>query len=213
MARLQILELPEGAGDDRPPFVLVIDEVTAEESERVIDSREAMDGMAKRMGARAVAVFHGMTVDIPANTPAPVADDPERAGTTEIVYAHERTRLDLCSALLVSGDTAWRKLVEHVAERQRQLAGLYQNKDALTEALGMDRLRDWDDIVNAARGLRKERDAQADALERVRNLSTEPEAMNAQQEHPNVWLAGYYYGVLAAKGATRNERATAEGGG
>jgi hypothetical protein len=125
VARLQILELPEGAGDDRPPFVLVIDEVAEEESERVIDSREAMDGMAKKMGARAVAVFHGMTVDIPANSSAPVSDDPERAGTTEIVHAHERTRLDLCAALLVSGDTTWRKLVETVTERQKAIARIY----------------------------------------------------------------------------------------
>jgi hypothetical protein len=26
MARLQILQLPQGAGDDQPPFILVIDE-------------------------------------------------------------------------------------------------------------------------------------------------------------------------------------------
>ncbi|MGW2090022.1 hypothetical protein [Streptomyces sp. NPDC001880] len=26
MARLQILELPEGADDDRPPFILVVDQ-------------------------------------------------------------------------------------------------------------------------------------------------------------------------------------------
>lgn len=45
-----------------------------------------------------------------------------------------------------------------------------EQKTALADALGMDRLRDWDDIHNTARGLRKERDAQADALERVRQL-------------------------------------------
>ena len=30
MARLQILELPEGDGDDRPPFVLVVDQLPAD---------------------------------------------------------------------------------------------------------------------------------------------------------------------------------------
>lgn len=129
MARLQILQLPEGVGDDRPPFLLVVDEVTDKETERLVDSQEAIDGMAKKAGARAVAVFHGMTVDIPANDPLPVVEDPERAGTAQIVYAHERTRLDLCAALLVSGDTPWRKLIEHVTERQRELAGLYRKLD------------------------------------------------------------------------------------
>jgi hypothetical protein len=140
---LQILELPEGSGGDRSPFVLVVDEVTAEESERVIGSKDAFDGMAKKAGARAVAVFHGMTVDIPANSSAPVSDDPERAGTTEIVYAHERTRLDLCDALLLSYDTTWRKLVETVTERQRELAGLYRQLDRVRE------LPDYPDVMDA----------------------------------------------------------------
>jgi hypothetical protein len=150
---LQILELPEGTGDDQPPFILVIDEVTEEESERVIGSKEVFDGMAKKMGARAVAVFHGMTVDIPANTPAPVADDPERAGTTQLVYAHERTRLDLCAALLVSGDTTWRKLVETVTERQRALADSHEARADLTRSENVrDHLREQrDEARNWAR--------------------------------------------------------------
>ena len=114
MARLQILSLPEGAGDGRTPFILVIDQVTEGEAEQLVGSQEAVDGMAKKAGARAVAVFHGMTMEIPANDSLPVADDPERAGTTQIVYAHERTRLDLCDALLLSRDTTWRKLIEAV---------------------------------------------------------------------------------------------------
>jgi hypothetical protein len=79
VARLQILELPEGSGDDRPPFILVIDEITEDESERIIGSKEAIDGMARKAGARAVAVFHGMTVEIPANDAVPVPQDPEQA--------------------------------------------------------------------------------------------------------------------------------------
>lgn len=42
---------------------------------------------------------------------------------------------------------------------------------SLADALGVDRLRDWDDIRNTAAGLRKERDAQAEVLERVRQES------------------------------------------
>lgn len=42
-----------------------------------------------------------------------------------------------------------------------------------------------------------------EALTRVRNLSTEPEVMNADQPHPDVWRHGYRCGVLAARSATR----------
>lgn len=38
-----------------------------------------------------------------------------------------------------------------------------------------------------------------EALTRVRGMSTEPEAMNAQQERPDIWRHGYHCGVLAAK--------------
>jgi hypothetical protein len=173
VARLQILELPEGSGDDRPPFILVIDEITEDESERIIGSKEAIDGMARKAGARAVAVVHGMTVEIPANDAVPVPQDPEQAGTTQLVYAHERTRLDLCAALLVSGDTTWRQLVEQAAERQRTVARLFRQ------------------------------------LDRVRELPDYPDIMDSRQEHPAVWKHGYQCGVLAAKSAARNERATA----
>jgi hypothetical protein len=73
----------------------------------------------------------------------------------------------------VSGDTTWRKLVETVTERQRELAGLYRQ------------------------------------LDRVRELPDYPDLMDSRQEHPAVWKHGYQCGVLAAKTAARNERATA----
>ncbi|MFI1485771.1 hypothetical protein [Streptomyces sp. NPDC020747] len=66
MARLQILELPEGANDDRPPFVLVVDQwpdtVTANEP-AVLD---AWKKMAEQAGARTVLLTED-TIDIPAN--------------------------------------------------------------------------------------------------------------------------------------------------
>ena len=79
MARLQILELPEGAGDDRPPFVLVIDQ--ADEATTASlgptpppDTLSPLEGaqralgvsVAEQIGARAVLVFED-TIDIPAN--------------------------------------------------------------------------------------------------------------------------------------------------
>ncbi|MDX3324768.1 hypothetical protein PV405_08815 [Streptomyces sp. ME02-6979-3A] len=64
MARLQILELPEGTGDDRPPFVLVIDQYEPVEAtpSRLFRHQD----MAEQIGARAVLVFEE-TIDIPAN--------------------------------------------------------------------------------------------------------------------------------------------------
>ncbi|MFC8065517.1 hypothetical protein [Streptomyces sp. NPDC057293] len=67
MARLQILELPTGADDDRPPFVLVVDQMPADEPGFEALRRDLTDGnLAERTGARAVLVFED-TIDIPAN--------------------------------------------------------------------------------------------------------------------------------------------------
>ncbi|MEU4051238.1 hypothetical protein AB0F09_18825 [Streptomyces olivaceus] len=63
MARLQILELPTGADDDRPPFLLIVDQVDDELAE---DIARWPDDIAKRTGAQHVLCFPG-TVDIPAN--------------------------------------------------------------------------------------------------------------------------------------------------
>ncbi|MBZ6102692.1 hypothetical protein ACH4NO_17960 [Streptomyces olivaceus] len=67
MARLQILELPEGSSDDRPPFLLVVDQVPANGDGFEALRRDLMDDyLAARTGARAVLVFED-TIDIPAN--------------------------------------------------------------------------------------------------------------------------------------------------
>jgi hypothetical protein len=72
MARLQILELPEGTGDDRPPFALVIDQY---EPPPYPDEPEPspFDGIAEKIGARAVLIFDD-TIDIPANASAEMPD-------------------------------------------------------------------------------------------------------------------------------------------
>lgn len=175
MARLQILPLPEGTGDDRPPFVLVIDQhvplryVRGLGGEHEPEPVDEFAGVAEQIGARGVLVFRE-PVEIPANAQLPLSgtDDAERAGTTQIVYAHERTRLDLCSALLVSGDTTWRKLIEQVTERQREVAHLYQARD------------------------------------RVRDLPERPEAMAVNPEHPHAYMDGYAAGIRDAKRAAED---------
>ena len=69
MARIQILELPEGASDERPPFVLVVDECPPQRF--VIGMEQAPMGdywreVAVEIGARGVIVTPE-TVEIPAN--------------------------------------------------------------------------------------------------------------------------------------------------
>ncbi|MFE4658173.1 hypothetical protein ACFRFJ_16000 [Streptomyces hydrogenans] len=69
MPRLQILELPEGSDDDRPPFALVIDQVDmtlADALATAIPAGAPFADMATRLGARTVLVF-GETIEIPAN--------------------------------------------------------------------------------------------------------------------------------------------------
>lgn len=68
MARLQILELPEGTGDDRPPFVLVVDQVPTDLAGFDALRRDLgeHEDLLKRIGARAILVFEE-TIDIPAN--------------------------------------------------------------------------------------------------------------------------------------------------
>ena len=66
MARLQILELPEGSNDDRPPFILVVDQVPTDEARFDAIRRGLLGDLAERIGARAVLIFEE-TIDIPAN--------------------------------------------------------------------------------------------------------------------------------------------------
>ncbi|MFF8482306.1 hypothetical protein [Streptomyces antibioticus] len=184
MARLQILPLPGGVGDERPPFVLVVDQYQPMRYVLGIDQGEpeAADEFAftaEQIGARAVLVF-AETVEIPAGGPLPllVADGVERDGTTQLVDAHERTRLDLCDALLLSRDTTWRTLVEAASERQRAVARLARQVD------------------------------------RVQNLPETPSLMDAKHADPNAYLHGYRIAIGDARRAARDERPpTADYGG
>ncbi|MFE7727381.1 hypothetical protein ACFU5D_16500 [Streptomyces anthocyanicus] len=85
MARLQILELPEGSNDDRPPFVLVVDECVP----RVALGATAAFGdywqdLADKIGARGVIVTPE-TIDIPANDTSGYLRDDTRKDVTVLV--------------------------------------------------------------------------------------------------------------------------------
>lgn len=182
MARLQILELPEGAGDDRPPFVLVVDECAPQRYVIGVDStwQDHWQRLADKIGARGVIVTPD-TIDIPANDTSAYAP----------------------SAALHLGEREVAGVVDEEGEPEDWHGILQTRRRQLAKALGINPLHDWDGILEAATQIRQERDAQAEAIERVRRESLKPEIMNAQQQHPTVWMHGYECGVRAAKSALR----------
>jgi hypothetical protein len=154
MARLQILELPEGSDDNRPPFLLVVDQYEPCRYVMGLDQTEQpiseFDGIAEKIGARTVLVFAG-TVDIPANDTSAYAQQVAEEVVGKVTRA-----------------VSSQHLADERTDIARDMDRLAKWKNELLDALGMDRTRDWDDIRNAAAGIRKERDAQSKALERLR---------------------------------------------
>jgi hypothetical protein len=176
MARLQILELPEGSGDDRPPFALVVDEYVARRYITGLDQPEPVsefDGIAEKVDARAVLVFEE-TVDIPANNLSSSGDEVEvsDADFAEMASAVRRALgIDMTEAGVKPDIAGWLLTACRELEKSEGArASLNQHKVALLDALGMDRTRDWDDIRNAARALRKQRDELTSTSERVRQI-------------------------------------------
>lgn len=160
MARLQILELPtEHHGDDMvTPFVLVIDKVQNPES--MLDFLRDPPHLRDELGARTILVFDE-EVEIPANG---TSDSPEPEAVSEADYTEMATLVGRALGIdITSGEpdlagwllAACRELEKSKDARKRVAK---ECRAALAEALGADRLRDWDDIRNAATGMRKERD-------------------------------------------------------
>jgi hypothetical protein len=182
MARIQILELPAtGRGDSvETPFALVIDQ--ADDSIRAafdrnadVETRSLPDGtmyslqrpLAEQLGARTVLVFDG-AIEIPASG------------------------VDLPDAVLVGGGndalTEMARSRDEWMERSIRFEGRVaqireqreQHKTAITDALGIDRIRDWDDVLNAARGIRRERQAQRDIIQAAYRLHC-PDSYQGQE--------------------------------
>jgi hypothetical protein len=134
MARLQILELPEGTNDDRPPFVLVLDQVDDELAE---DITRWPDDIATRIGARQVLCFPG-TIDIPANDLDGYNGIPGGDYTAFAATVERALGIDISTAVPDAGGwllTACRELEKSETAREQ----LRQERDAQTEAL--DRVR------------------------------------------------------------------------
>lgn len=173
MARLQILELPEGASDDRPPFVLVVDQYEPQRYILGFDQPEPVDqfaGIAEQIGARAVLVFEE-TIDIPANDLATPVDEAFKSEVQDWAAGTNETLARIVEA--ISGQakrtsaTEGLRLAHERTDIARDMDRLANHKAAITDALGIDRLLNWDDIRNAVTALRRERDEQATELERL----------------------------------------------
>lgn len=206
MARIQILQLPDGASGERRPFLLVIDQADDATRASLASTESSLrEGLAEHIGARGILAFEE-TVEIPANEIPISADsyllavrsddngggpslrqrlDWELAQRRDFVARLsdalgiedrnpgidlvERAR-SICSdrdAWKAEATTSKTRLDETREKRNEFKANL---RNTLTAALGMDRLRDWDDIANAARGLRKDRDAKRDCLQAAARL-------------------------------------------
>lgn len=227
MARLQILELPEvfvGEASETP-FVLIVDQYEPPPYPGDINEAAPYDGIAEKIGARAVLVFED-TIEIPANDIPALVDEPFKtsveewaAGTNETIArlidaingktkrpnsnptprpdggalpadAHYEMTIDGKPVTWTHADELRARAVDAAQERTdiaRDMDRLAKWKNDLTDALGMDPLRDWDDIRNAAAGLRKERDAQAETLERMR-AGEEPVTDERVAPTPGQWI-------------------------
>lgn len=202
MARLQILELPASSNDDRPPFVLVVDQARIEDFYPTVEGKsvlqvaqerlsrvDPLDDMAARAGARAVLVFED-TIDIPANDTSGYLP-----GRPEMVLD-----VKLGDHVMPSDTTSDDGDLEEAEAVRKRVAK--EQKAALTDAFGLDRLRDWDDILNAATGLCRKCDNQSAKIERILRLSETPQQGTGVETSD--YLDGYREAIRCALAALIN---------
>ena len=177
MARLQILALPAGPDDGRPPFMFVLDQISGDESDQIIEAQDDFNGVAKAAGACAVVAFHGMTIDLPANDTtayrAPSSKEPETFDPELAALVLDTLGIEMTPGGVSCDEVLYRACRE------------LQKSEA------------------TRRHLNRERDGLKARLQQVQEGPTTPDVMNAQQERPDVWVHGYKCGVLAARSAAR----------
>jgi phosphoglycolate phosphatase-like HAD superfamily hydrolase len=192
MARLQILELPEGDDDSRPPFVLVVDETVPQRVIIGVDHGAVPDywqRVAAEIGARGVIVTPE-TVEIPANDVSAEFREGLQQSLAELYESARRSlsesetlghkllqRAERAEAERVAADNMLRAVCEvfggphqdpvvkaretlaRAKAAEEKLAALgkqdTERMDQVTDALGLDRLRDWDEIVSAIKRQRQ----------------------------------------------------------
>lgn len=241
MARLQILELPEGSGDDRPPFILVVDQADEATVNALSPSNEGLSShsavmqkltgqtAAEQIGARGILVFAD-TIDIPANE-VPVGPDgyPLKIRIEgDFETFREQVQDEIRKAQVELRDVINNDGIAEFSGPKCQYCGancsdgrswdggdlyacpscadwrakLNHHRAELLDALGMDRLRDWDDIRNAARGLRKKTEDLAAKIERVLRLPETPQQGVGAEAFD--YLNGYRDATRAALSALVN---------
>lgn len=171
MARIQILELPtEHHGDDMAtPFVLIVDQADYDSLNSLSAALEGWQSVKDQIGARAVLVFEE-TVEIPAN------DHTAYRGEVE-----ERAETPRANERAIEAEEKLKAFME------KRYAIEQERKASLADALGRGGIRDWDDIRNAAAGIRKERDAQAAEMKRLRACE-EPVTDERVTPTPGQWI-------------------------
>ena len=188
MARLQILELPEGAGDDRAPFVLVVDE----SSHPTVEAYQAAEGwwqqLARQIGARGCVVTDD-TIVIPAND-VPLDENGQPLflkvhAEGEFEKFREQVQDEIRTAqdqILDRRDAAMdaQRLVDERTDIARDMDRLTHRREELADALGLSPNRNWDDIRDTAAGLRAE-------AERLR-AGEEPHADKSITPTPAQWI-------------------------
>lgn len=129
MARLRIVELPmiHHGDDSETPFGVILDQVA--EDSTILRGADQADRAFRGWGARGVVITQD-TVDLADDQPAPDAE------------------------LYSLGGHLLRELPRREVNSEAEQGTDTDRMDALTEALGIDRLRDWDEIVRAARIVR-----------------------------------------------------------
>lgn len=196
MARLQILQLPKAADDDRAPFVLVVDEYQPRryvlgigQVEQFVDE---FDGIAERIGALAVLTFME-TVDIPANEGAAqaeslprVADFADLSETKQLTEARDEARM-------------WARHGYEIGQKHCGWSDHGVAPTWLTEG--------WPAHFGSCEHLQQASEWD-EALTRVRNLPERPETMAVHPEQPYAYMDGYSAGIRDAKRASRGSRAS-----
>ena len=134
MTRLQILELPEGSGDDRPPFLLVVDQA-ADDVAASLDAPDGSlrEGLAEEIGARSILVFRE-SVEIPANGPvAEAVSEVSESDFTEMATAVRRALgIDMTEAGVEPDIAGW--LLAACRELEKSEAARRHLRDERVEA-------------------------------------------------------------------------------
>lgn len=203
MARLQILQLPEGAGDDRPPFVLVVDQYQPLRYIQGIGLEpqpvDEFAGFAEQIGARGVLVFQE-TVEIPANElPSCDAEVSDSSVGSDASFKEAASAKLRHLGELLEEARSWARHGYEIGQKHCGWTDHGVAPDWLTEG--------WPPHIDSCEHLKQMAEFD-EALTRVRGLPTEPEVMNSEQERPDIWLHGYHCGVVAAKSAARPREET-----